>query len=116
MFNPVSELSHYFLSAIEKYEGNKKYGKQALLDTGEISRNSGRWSFEHDHESVVSDSTEWEKVQAQLKWNYETLTVVQTSPLDFEDIGWSLACASHVMLQTKSFTVVVHCMFLYYLS
>lgn len=70
MFNPVSELSHYFLSAIEKYEGNKKYGKQALLDTGEISRNSGRWSFEHDHENVVSDSTEWEKVtKCKLSWN-----------------------------------------------
>ena len=42
MVNPVSEMSYCFLSAIEKYEGNKKYGKQALLDTGEISRNSGR--------------------------------------------------------------------------
>lgn len=50
MFNPVNELPYCFLSAIKKYEGNTKYGKQALLDTGEISRNSGRWSFEHDHE------------------------------------------------------------------
>jgi len=41
MFNPVNELSCCFLSAIEKYERNKKYGKQALPDTGEISRSSG---------------------------------------------------------------------------
>jgi len=26
-----------FLSAIEKYERNKKYGKQAILDTGEMT-------------------------------------------------------------------------------
>ena len=42
MFNPVNELPYCFLSAIKKYEGNTKYGKQALLDTGEISGNSGR--------------------------------------------------------------------------
>lgn len=41
IFNPVNELSCCFLSAIEKYERNKKYGKQALPDTGEISRSSG---------------------------------------------------------------------------
>ena len=41
IFNPVNKMLCCFLSAIEKYERNKKYGKQALPDTGEISRSSG---------------------------------------------------------------------------
>ena len=43
MITPVSEFRNilviFLFSAIEKHEGNKEYGKQALLDTGEMRAN-----------------------------------------------------------------------------
>ena len=69
MANPVNELSYCFLSAIEKYERNKKYGKQAVLDSGEMSGNSGRFPFEHGHEMYPVTALNKRKSMIECKLN-----------------------------------------------